>query len=186
MCQNLATPAPSRDDRPEVANPLLESFVEPQKICATNSSCPRQTLTEKETQICHGFVQTIGLLLIVALSLCFNHLVLSTFWQCRSAIPQRSAKPIVSIHHIVEYPSLRWLRTIFYYMYLHHKAKSFAFSEKDELIYLLKNSFWKSRHCSRDSLQESFEWKKQMTLLLWSSMIHKCNGVLQHSFMMLK
>ena len=57
-----APPAPPRDDRPEMANPLLESFVEPQRICATNTSCPRQTLKEKETQICHRFVQTIGLL----------------------------------------------------------------------------------------------------------------------------
>jgi hypothetical protein len=37
----------------------------------------------------------------LALSLCLNHLVLSTFWQCRSAIPQRSAKPIASIYHTV-------------------------------------------------------------------------------------
>ena len=40
----------------------------------------------------------------VALSLCFNHLVLSTFWQCRSAIPQRSAKPIANIHHTAQCP----------------------------------------------------------------------------------
>ena len=39
----------------------------------------------------------------VALSLCFNHLVLLTFWQCRSAIPKRYAKPIASIHHTVQH-----------------------------------------------------------------------------------
>ena len=40
----------------------------------------------------------------LALSLCFNPLVLSTFRHCRYAIPQRSAKPKASIHHTVEYP----------------------------------------------------------------------------------
>ena len=39
----------------------------------------------------------------MALSLCLNHLVLLTFCQCRSAIPERSAKPISSIHHTVQY-----------------------------------------------------------------------------------
>ena len=34
---------------------------------------------------------------IVALSLCFNHFVLSTFRQCRFANPKRSAKPILLI-----------------------------------------------------------------------------------------
>ena len=43
-------------------------------------------------------------LLIMALSLCFNHLVLSTFRQCKSEFPKRSAKPIASIQHTVEYP----------------------------------------------------------------------------------
>ena len=34
----------------------------------------------------------------------FNHLVLSTFRQCRSAMPKRSAKPIASIHHTIQCP----------------------------------------------------------------------------------
>ena len=65
----------------EVANPLDESFGETPKACVQNPVVPRQTLKEKETQISHWFVQSIGLL--TWLSVCiltFNHLVLSTFW----------------------------------------------------------------------------------------------------------
>ena len=40
----------------------VTQFEEPPRIWATNSSRP-QTSKEKETQICHQFVQTIGLLL---------------------------------------------------------------------------------------------------------------------------
>ena len=54
----------------EMANPLLESFEEPLKDCVTNSNW--QTSKEIETQVCHRFVQTIGLLKWH--SLCFNHL----------------------------------------------------------------------------------------------------------------
>ena len=43
----------------ELANPLLESFMESPKACVTNSN---QYSKEKETQICHRFVQSIGLL----------------------------------------------------------------------------------------------------------------------------
>ena len=69
----------------EMANPLLESFRESPKAYLTNSNHPWWTSMEKETQICHWFGQTIGLL--TWHSLWFNHLVLSTFRQCRSAIP---------------------------------------------------------------------------------------------------
>ena len=76
----------------------------------TNSSRPPTDLKGKGNpdlpSVCSNYWPPI-----MALSLCFNHLVLSTFWQCRSAIPKRSAKPIASIHHTVEYPSLTWLRT---------------------------------------------------------------------------
>ena len=66
------------------------------------AAVPRQTSKEKKPQICHRFVQTIGRL--TWHSLWFNHLVLLNFRQCRSAIPQRSAKPKASIHHKVQYP----------------------------------------------------------------------------------
>ena len=75
------------------------------KICVTNPSCPPANLKGKGNtdlpSVCSNYWSPI-----IALSLCLNHLVLSTFRQCRSAIPKRSAKPIASIHHIVEYPSL--------------------------------------------------------------------------------
>ena len=82
----------------KMAKPLLESFGAPQGS-AQQIPAVRGTSKEKETHICHLFGQTI-----VALSLCFKHLVLSTFWQCRSAIPKRSAKPIAIIHHTVQCP----------------------------------------------------------------------------------
>ena len=83
----------------EVANPLLESFGEPPKYCVTNSSHPLVNLKEKGypdlQSVCSNYWPSN-----VALSLCFNHLVLLTFWQCRYTIPRRSAKPIASIHYI--------------------------------------------------------------------------------------
>ena len=83
------------------ANPLSESFGEPPRTCMTNSSRPLTELKEKGNpdlpSVCSNYWPPIG-----ALSLCFNHLVLSTFWQCRSAIPQKSAKPIASIHHTIQ------------------------------------------------------------------------------------
>ena len=89
-----------------MANPLLDSFGKSPKACVTNSSHPPANLKGKENPdlplVCLNYWPPI-----VALSLCFNHLVLSTFWQHwqrRSAIPQRSAKPIASIHHTVRYP----------------------------------------------------------------------------------
>ena len=87
----------------EMANPLLESFGEPTRICVINSSRPPTDLKGKGNpdlpSVCSNYWPPI-----VALSLCFNPLVLSTFRQCRSAIPKRSAKPIASIHQTVEYP----------------------------------------------------------------------------------
>ena len=87
----------------EKANPLLESFGETPRICVTDSSRPLTDLKGKENpdlpSVCSNYWPPN-----VALSLCFNHLVLSTFRQCRSAIPQKSAKPIASIHHTVRYP----------------------------------------------------------------------------------
>ena len=69
----------------------------------TNSSHPPVNLKEKENPdlplVCSNYWPPN-----VALSLCFNHLVLSMFRQCRSAIPKRSAKPIASIHHTVQCP----------------------------------------------------------------------------------
>jgi hypothetical protein len=89
----------------EMADPLLESFGESPKACMTNSSRSPANLKGKENpdlpSVCSNYWPPN-----VALSLCFNHLVLSTFRQCRSAIPLRSAKPIASI------PSLTWLRTV--------------------------------------------------------------------------
>jgi hypothetical protein len=86
----------------EVANPLLESFGEPPKAFVTNTSRPPANIKGKGNPnlplVCSNYWPPI-----VALSLCFNHLVLLTFWQCRFAIPQRSAKPIASIHHRVQY-----------------------------------------------------------------------------------
>ena len=79
-----------------MANPLLESFGESPKAWVTNSSRPPANLKGKENpdlpSVCSNYWPPN-----VALSLCFNHLVLSTFRQCRSAIPKRSAKPIASI-----------------------------------------------------------------------------------------
>ena len=93
-----------------MANPLLESFGEFPKICLTNSRRPPANLKGKGNpdmpSVCLNYWPPI-----VALSLCFNHLVLWTFRQCKSAISKRSAKPIVSIHHTVEY-SWRNQRTI--------------------------------------------------------------------------
>ena len=84
-------------------NPLLESFGESPKACVTHSSHPLANFKWKENpdlpSVCSNYWPPN-----VALSLCFNHLVLSTFRQCRSAIPPRSAKPIASIHHTVQYP----------------------------------------------------------------------------------
>ena len=51
----------------EVANPLLQSFGEPPKACLTNPTIPWGTSKEKETRFWHQFVQTFGLLYIVAL-----------------------------------------------------------------------------------------------------------------------
>ena len=86
-----------------LANPLLESFGESPKTCVTNSSRPPANLIGKGNpnlpSVCSNYWPPI-----VALNLCFNPLVLLTFRQCRSAIPKRSAKPIASIHHTVEYP----------------------------------------------------------------------------------
>jgi hypothetical protein len=57
------------------------------QACVTNSSRPLANLKGKEnldlSSVCSNYWPPI-----VALSLCFNHLVLSTFRQCRSAIPQ--------------------------------------------------------------------------------------------------
>ena len=86
-----------------MTNPLLESFGEPQKACVTNFSRPPADLKGKGNPdlppVCSNHWPPI-----VALTLCFNHLVLSTFQQCKSAIPKRSTNPIDSIHHTDEYP----------------------------------------------------------------------------------
>ena len=91
------------DQKRHLANPLLESFGESPKACVTNSSHPPAKHKGKENLdmplVCSNYWPPN-----VARSLCFNHLVLSTFQQCRSAITQRSAKPIASIHHTVQYP----------------------------------------------------------------------------------
>ena len=98
---------------------MLESFGESPKACVTNSSRPPEKLKGKENP-------DLPLVFlnyrppIVALSLCFNHLVLSTFRQCRSAMPKRSAKPIASIHHTVQCPwrnpYVNWLRALFVFL----------------------------------------------------------------------
>ena len=93
----------------EMANPLLESFGESPRIWVINSSRPPTDLKGKGNpnlpSVCSNYWPPI-----VALSVCFNHLVLSTFRQCRSAIPKRSAKLIASIHQTVEYP---WRNPLF-------------------------------------------------------------------------
>ena len=72
-----------------MANPVLESFRESPKACVTNSSRPLEKLKGKENPdlptVCSNYWPPI-----VALSLCFNNLVLSTFRQCRSAIPHNT------------------------------------------------------------------------------------------------
>ena len=72
------------------------------KARVTNSSCPPVNLKGKENPdwplVCPNYC------LLSWLILCFNHLVLLTFQQCRSPIPQRSAKTIASIHHTVQFP----------------------------------------------------------------------------------
>ena len=74
---------------------MLESFGESPKACVTNSSRPLEKLKGKENPdlplVCSNYWPPN-----VALSLCFNHLVFSTFRQCRSAIPKRSDKPLAS------------------------------------------------------------------------------------------
>ena len=79
-----------------MANPLLESFREPPRNYVTNFSCSLEDLKGKGNpdlpSVCSNYCPPI-----MALSLCFNPLVLSTFRQCMSAIPQRSARPIASI-----------------------------------------------------------------------------------------
>ena len=77
----------------EKADPLLESFGETPRICVTDSSRPLTDLKGKETPDLPSVFSNYWPL-IVALSLYFNHLVLSTFRQCRSAVPKISAKPI--------------------------------------------------------------------------------------------
>ena len=86
-----------------MANPLLEGFGRSPKACVTNSSCPLANLKGKGNPDLPS-VWSNYWPPIVAPSLCFNHLVLSTFQQCRPAIPKISAKPIASIHHTVQYP----------------------------------------------------------------------------------
>ena len=86
-----------------MTKPLLDSFGESPKACVTNSSHPPEKLKVKENpdlpSVCSNYWPPN-----VALSLCFNPLVLSTFRQCRSAMPKRSAKPIASNHHTVQCP----------------------------------------------------------------------------------
>ena len=85
-----------------MANPLIESFGESPKACVTNSSCPPANLKGKENPDLPSVCSNYYTGLLTWLSVCvLNHLVLSTFRQCRSAIPQRSAKPITSIHRTV-------------------------------------------------------------------------------------
>ena len=93
---------------------LLESFRTTPRIRATNSSRPLMEIKGKGnpnlTWVCSNYWPPI-----VALSLCFNHLILPTFRQCRCAILNRSTKLIASIHSRVSIQktlSLTWLRTI--------------------------------------------------------------------------
>ena len=78
-----------------MANPVLEIFRESPKACVTNSGRPPEKLKGKENPdlplVCSNYWPPN-----VALSLYFNHLVLSTFQQSMSAIPKRSVKPIAS------------------------------------------------------------------------------------------
>ena len=77
----------------EMANPLLENFRESPKAPVINSSPLPGNLKENGNtdllSVCSNYWPPIE-----DLSLCFNHLVLLTFRQCRFAIPRRSAKPI--------------------------------------------------------------------------------------------
>jgi hypothetical protein len=92
-----------------MANTVLESFGESSKACVTNFSHPPEKLKGKENpdlpSVCSNYWPPN-----MALSLYFNHLVLSTFRQSRSAIPNRSAKPIASKHHTVQVPLEKTLR----------------------------------------------------------------------------
>ena len=82
----------------------------------TNSSCPPEKLKGKENpdlpSVCSNYWPPN-----VALSLCFNHLVFSTFRQSRFAIPKRSAKPIASIYHTVQCSALGETPTLIDYVH---------------------------------------------------------------------
>ena len=73
-----------------MANPLLESFEESPNACMINSSRRPANFKGKENpelpSVCSNYWPPN-----MALSLCLQ-------------IPQRSAKPIASIHHTVQYP----------------------------------------------------------------------------------
>ena len=88
---------------------MLESLGESQKACMTNSSRPQANLKGKQnpdlTSVCSNYCPPN-----LSLGLWFNHLVLSTFRQCRSAILQRSAKLIAK----------QWLRGRSYLCMLMH------------------------------------------------------------------
>ena len=127
-------------------NPLLERFRESQKACVTNSSRPPANLKGKENpdlpSVCSNYWPPN-----VALSLCFNHLVLSTFRQCRSAIPQRSAKPIASIHHTVQYSQ----RNPWFNMITHENYNEYG---KIPLTLSTRNSKILTRSLSKVSVQD--------------------------------
>ena len=87
-----------------MANTLLESFEEPPKACMTNSSRPLANLKGKENpdlpSVCSNYWPPN-----MALSLCFNHLVLLTFsamqvcnppeiYQAHSQYPPHSTVPL--------------------------------------------------------------------------------------------
>ena len=87
----------------EVANPMLESFKESPRIRVTNSSRPPTDLKGKGKPR-----SAIGLFRLLAFY-CGSKFVFQSFGTfdllaMQVCNPKRSAKPIASIHHTVEYP----------------------------------------------------------------------------------
>ena len=102
-----------------MANPVLESFGESPKACVTNSSRPPANLKGKGNPYL-PLVFSNYWPPIVDLSLCFNHLVLSTFRQCKSAIPQRSTTKYSILREKKTAVEIYDKRTNFYFNVITH------------------------------------------------------------------
>ena len=105
-----------------LANTLQESLGESPKTWLTNSSRPPANLKGKENpdlpSVCSNYWPPI-----LALSLCYNHLVLSIFWQCRPAMQVCNPREIRQAHS--QYPPLSRvsLRDPLFNVFVHAKTK---------------------------------------------------------------